>query len=628
MGNEYTGENIQVLKDIEHVRKRPAMYIGSTGPDGVHHLIRELVDNAVDEASMGYGDKVTVTLEDDGWVEVEDEGRGIPIDEHDAEDVSSVQVVMTQLHAGGKFDDQAYKTSGGLHGVGASVVNALSEECSVEVKRDGQIARQSYTKGKPDDGVSIENYSGRSTGTRIRFRPDPEIFPDIRIDRHTVSERMRELSFLLPDIKFVLIDNREDEPITQTYHSEDGLEDYLAYMLDDRERLLEESFTMEAEVDETHIKIAFDYDPDGHTERIVGYANNIETESGGTHIQGFKSALTRATKEVSDSDKFQGTDLREGIAAVVSVKVPEPQFEGQTKAKLGNPDVRSHVSSSAYDAIYKFLSERPDETGKLVEKAKEASKARKAAKQARDVAREANQDVSMSLSSKLADCVTNDMEESELFLVEGDSAGGSAKQARDRQYQAVLPLKGKIKNVEKSSPNTFLKNKEIRSIITAAGTGIGEEFDIRDLRYGKIICMCDPDVDGRHIQSLLLTLFYRYLPDIIDEGRLFMADPPVFYRKSTDGVEYLYGQPDDLEEGDVRRFKGLGEMNPKELWNTTMNEETRRLIRITAEDAQKADEAVSTCMGRKVGPRKELIKDRAEDVWNDGRQAENGTSKQ
>lgn len=618
MSETYTGENIQILKDIEHVRKRPAMYIGTTGPDGIHHLIWELIDNAVDEAGMGYGDRITVSIEDDNWVEVRDHGRGIPIDPHETEDVSSLQVVMTQLHAGGKFDKRAYKTSGGLHGVGASVVNALADECVVDVWRDGQHARQEYRKGRPRSGVEIQDYGGRSTGSRIRFRPDPEIFPELRIERGRIIDRLRELSFLLPEVTFELEDRRDEGGEDREFHAERGLPDYLDYLLEDRERLLENSFFMSDADDEIEMNIAFNYDPNGHSEQVLGYANNIKTESGGTHIQGFKTAFTRAIKEVSDKkNNFKGVDLREGIVAVVSVKVPEPQFEGQTKAKLGNPEVRSTVSSTAYDALYRFFSERPDDTENIVEKARDAAKARKAAKQAREVARESNKDVSMSLSSKLANCVSNKVEDIELFIVEGDSAGGSAKQARDRQYQAVLPLKGKIKNVEKSSPNSFLKNDEIRSIITACGTGIGEDFDIRDLRYGKIICMSDPDVDGLHIQSLLLTLFYRYLPEIIEEGRLYMADPPLYYRKTKDGVEYLYGEQDDLGDGDIRRFKGLGEMNPEELWRTTMNRETRRLIKIKIDDLEKSDEMVKTCMGRRVAPRKKLIRERARDVWED-----------
>ncbi len=614
MSKDYTGENIEVLKDLEHVRKRPAMYIGTTGPDGVHHLVWELIDNAVDEAGIGYGDQIQVQLKEDGWVSVKDHGRGIPIDEHESEGVSTVQVVMTQLHAGGKFDDEAYKTSGGLHGVGASVVNALAEKCVVTVRRDNKIARQEYRQGKPVDGVEITEKNIRKTGTEIEFKPDTEIFPDVRLDRTKVVERLRELSYLLPEVTFVLKDLRDEEPFKQEFHSEKGLPDYLKHLLEERDQLLEEPLTYSGEKDDVKIDLAFNYDPNGHTEKVIGYANNIKTESGGTHVQGFKMALTRAVKEVSDRDSFQGSDLREGLVAIVNVKIPEPQFEGQTKAKLGNPEVRNAISSAAYDAIYRFLSERPDETDKLVSKAKDAAKARKAARQARDVAREANQDVSMALSSKLANCVSNEVEECELFIVEGDSAGGSAKQARDRQHQAILPLKGKIKNVEKSSPSTFLKNDEIRSIITAVGTGIGDDFDIRDLRYGKIICMSDPDVDGLHIQSLLLTLFYRYLSPLIEEGRLYMADPPLYYHKTKDGIEYLYSQPDNEENGDIRRFKGLGEMNPDELWKTSMARETRRLIQIGVEEAKEADNIVSTCMGRKVAPRKKLIREKAKDM--------------
>lgn len=624
MGSDYTGDNIEVLKDIEHVRKRPAMYIGTTGPDGVHHLIWELIDNAVDEASQGYGDRISVTLQEDDWVEVQDYGRGIPIDEHET-GVCSLEVVMTKLHAGGKFDEEAYQTSGGLHGVGVSVVNALASECEVTVRRDNTIAYQSYTKGKPDDSVEFQEKSIRKTGTVIRFKPDDEIFPDIRIDRKIIAERMRDLSYLLPEVTFELSDDRDDDHEPETFHSEEGLPEYVDHLLEDREQMWDESFHMEAEVDETTMTIAFNFDPDGHSEKVIGYANNIKTEEGGTHVQGFKTALTRAVKEVSDKNNFKGVDLREGLVAVVTVDVPEPQFEGQTKGKLGNPEVRSQLSSEGYDAIYQFLSKNPNETDNLVKKAQGAAKARKAAKKARDVAREANKDVSMTLSSKLSDCTSNDRSETELFLVEGDSAGGSAKQARDRHFQAILPLKGKIKNVQKSSKNTYLKNDEIKAIITAVGTGINEDFEPRDLRYDKIIIMCDPDVDGLHIQTLLLTLFYNCMPKLIEEGHLYLAEPPLYYRKKKNDIEYLYGERDEFDDGDIRRFKGLGEMNPDELWETTMDPETRRLseVVITEENTENGDKAIEetermidVCMGRKVSPRRELIKERAREVWD------------
>lgn len=615
--SDYTGKNIEVLKDLEHVRKRPAMYIGTTGPEGVHHLIWELIDNAVDEAGQGHGDKIEVTLEDNEWVVVQDHGRGIPIDEHEEMEVSTLQVVMTQLHAGGKFDEKAYQTSGGLHGVGASVVNALAERCEVEVRRDDQIAWQEYERGIPSEDVEIEEKPARKTGTKIRFRPDEEIFPDIRIDRTLIIDRLRDLSFLLPGISFVLHDDRSDGEDDVKYRSERGLPDYIDHLLKDKDQMWDEPFTMETQSEQTQISIAFNYDPNGHSEKVIGYANNIKTAGGGTHVQGFKTALTRAVKEVSDRNNFKGVDLREGLAAIVSVKIPEPQFEGQTKGKLGNPEVRSHVSSEAYDAIYKFLSKNPDGTDNLVEKAQGAAKARKAAKQARNVAREAKKDVSMTLSSKLSDCISKNGsgDDTELFIVEGDSAGGSAKQARDRHYQAILPLKGKIKNVEKSSPSTFLKNNEIQAIITAVGTGIMDDFDIHNLRYERIIIMCDPDVDGLHIQTLLLTLFYRCMPELIERNHLYIADPPLYYQKTKDGVEYLYGEQEEFTDGDIRRFKGLGEMNPGELWKTTMNPETRRLIQVNAEDEEGTDDMINLCMGRKVSPRRELIKERARDVW-------------
>jgi DNA gyrase subunit B len=625
MGSDYTGENIEVLKDLEHVRKRPAMYIGTTGPDGVHHLIWELIDNAVDEASQGHGDRIALTLQQDDWIQVEDFGRGIPIDEHES-GACSMEVVMTKLHAGGKFDEDAYQTSGGLHGVGVSVVNALAEECEVRVRRDNTVARQSYTKGKPDADVSFEEKQLRKTGTKIRFKPDSEIFPDIRIDRKMIAERLQDLSYLLPEVTFVLEDETDEEYDGEAFHSEKGLPEYVEHLLEDKEHMWDESFHMESQTEDTRIEISFNFDPDGHSERVVGYANNIKTEGGGTHVQGFKTALTRAVKEVSDKNNFKGVDLREGLAAVVTVDVPEPQFEGQTKGKLGNPEVRSQVSSEAYDAIYRFLSESPNETEDLVKKAQGAAKARKAAKQARDVAREANKDVTMTLSSKLADCTSNDTNETELFLVEGDSAGGSAKQARDRHFQAILPLKGKIKNVQKSSASTYLKNDEIKAIITAVGTGINDDFEPRDLRYDKIIIMCDPDVDGLHIQTLLLTLFYNCMPELIREGNLYIAEPPLYYRKKKNDIEYLYGEREEFDDGDIRRFKGLGEMNPDELWKTTMDPDKRRLseVVITEESSEngespaeeETERMIDVCMGRKVSPRREMIKNRAEDVWD------------
>ncbi len=616
MSSDYTGKNIQVLKDLEHVRKRPAMYIGTTGPDGVHHLIWELIDNAVDEAGMGHGDLITVILEKDNSVTVSDRGRGIPIDIHEETGVSTLQVVMTQLHAGGKFDDQAYKTSGGLHGVGASVVNALAEECRVEVQRDNKIAVQSYERGVPAGEVKIEKKNSRITGSTLTFKPDAEIFPDIRIDETIIAERLQDLSYLLPEVTFILEDQRKKEYKRREYHSEKGLPEFIDHQLEDKDPLLEETFHMKDNVDNSEVEIAFNYDEDGHSEQIIAYANNIKTEGGGTHVQGFKTALTRAVKEVSDgNNNFQGADLREGLSAVISVKIPEPQFEGQTKGKLGNPEVRGNVSRAAYDHIYKYLAKNPNKTEKLVKKAQGAAKARKAAKQARNITREASKDVSMALSSKLSGCIGNKMEGTELFLVEGDSAGGSAKQARDRHFQAILPLKGKIKNVQKATASTYLKNTEIQAIITAVGTGIGENFDIHNLRYEKIIIMCDPDVDGLHIQTLLLTLFYNCMPELVDRKHLYIADPPLYYQKTKSGTEYLYGEQKELQDGDIRRFKGLGEMNPGELWETTMDPETRRLIEVTAKDVEKTKKMLEVCMGRKVRPRRELIQERAKDVW-------------
>jgi DNA gyrase subunit B len=609
MSDNYTGDNISVLEDIEHVRERFGMYIGDNDVKGLHHLIWELVDNCVDEANNGHCDTIVVEVNDDGSVTVSDNGRGIPVDQHES-GKNTVEVVMTKLRAGGKFDDESYQMSGGLHGVGVSVVNALSEFLSVKVHRDGMETVQKYEKGVPQTDVEKNDENYRETGTEINFKPDKEIFQDLDFQRDIIEERLEELSYLLPNVDFIFRDFREgDEPYECVFHSENGLVDYVNSLTNDP--LLDDSFFMQSQHDDIKVNIAFNFEDDGHSQKILSYANNIRTENHGTHVKGFKNAITRAFKQVTGVDKFSGQDLREGVRAVIDIKIAEPQFEGQTKAKLGNKSAHTAVTKTFYDELHSYLSERPKLAEEVTDKAIKSAEARKAARKAREVARESDEKVTMSLSSKVADCTKRKTEDIELFLVEGDSAGGSAKQARSKKTQAILPLKGKIKNVERSKPSTFLKNDEIESIVTAIGAGIGDDFDLNDIRYGKVIIMTDPDDDGLHIQTLLLTLFFRYMPDLIDDGRVFVAKPPLYYRKSKDGMEYLYGKNHDVDKGDVRRFKGLGEMNPDELWSTTMNPENRRLIQISAENKSDTDNVVSTCMGRKVKPRKNMIKQKA-----------------
>lgn len=643
----YTASSINVLKGLEAVRKRPAMYIGDVGSRGLHHLINEVVDNAIDEALAGYNDRVIVTLHKDGSVSVEDKGRGIPVDIHPIEKVSALEVVMTVLHAGGKFDKNSYKVSGGLHGVGVSVVNALSEWCKVEVKRDGKIYFQEYVRGVPKSPVKqIGTYKSDTTGTKVTFKPDREIFKTTKFNFDTVAERLRELAYLNKDVTMTLKDENEGQE--EVYRFKGGLIDFVKY-LDEQRTPLHKPIYIEGEKENTPVEIAFEYS-DSYSENIHTYVNNINTIEGGTHLVGFRTALTRtfnnyAAKNglIKENSKITltGDDYKEGLTAVISVKVMEPQFEGQTKTKLGNSEVKSIVETIVGEKLAEFLEENASIAKKIIEKCMKAAEAREAARKARELVRRKNALDSMHLPGKLADCSITDPEHCEIYIVEGDSAGGSAKQGRDRRFQAILPIKGKILNVEKAKINKILENQEIQAMISAIGAGIGEDFDAQKSRYGKIILMTDADVDGSHIRTLLLTFFYRHMKDLISEGKVYIAQPPLykikkgkeeFYafdeeerdkilkrlksgkgdEKITEVVEGEEENPEQPSKGIViSRYKGLGEMNPEQLWMTTMNPETRTVLQVNIESAAAADKIFETLMGDAVEPRRAFIEKHA-----------------
>jgi len=640
--SDYGAGQIQVLEGLQAVRKRPAMYIGSTDGRGLHHLVYEVVDNSIDEALAGYCDDITVTIHDDGSVSVSDDGRGIPVDTHEKYDRPALEVIMTVLHAGGKFDSKSYQVSGGLHGVGVSVVNALSERLEVEVKRDGGVYRHEFARGEPaEDGFEHvrDTDDGEDTGTYIRFWPDGDIFETTEFEFSTLANRLRELAFLNSGVAVSLVDERDDESVDdagdeETFRYDGGIREFVGYLNETRTSIHEEVIYFEDEQDDIHVEVAMQA-----TEELQGsvhaFANNINTREGGTHLTGFKTALTRTVNDyanehglVDDLDaNLKGEDVREGLTAVISVKHPDPQFEGQTKTKLGNSEVRGIVESATHDKLGTFFEENPDTARKVVHKAAEAARARKAAKKAEELTRRKSALESTALPGKLADCQTRDPTEAELFVVEGDSAGGSAKQGRNRENQAILPLKGKILNVEKHRLDRILENDEIRALITAIGAGIGEEFDIDDARYNKIIIMTDADVDGAHIRTLLLTLLYRHMKPLLEAGYVYAAQPPLYrvrYRGETydamteaerDRIveEECDGNPDQ-----VQRFKGLGEMNPDQLWDTTMDPENRRLKRINVDDAAAADRMFNVLMGDAVEPRKQFIKEHATEAeWVD-----------
>jgi len=632
---EYGAGQIQVLEGLQAVRKRPAMYIGSTDTRGLHHLVYEVVDNAIDEALAGYCDAIEVTVHDDGSVSVTDNGRGIPVDTHEQYDRPAVEVIMTVLHAGGKFDNKSYQVSGGLHGVGVSVVNALSERLAVEIKRDGAVWRHEFERGEPDPdaferGRDLD--SDEDTGTTVRFWPDGDIFEHIDFSFDTLSTRLRELAFLNSGVEIGLADERDGESISFRY--EGGIREFVEYLNETKTALHGDVIYFEDEAQDIAVEVALQA-TDELQGSIHAFANNINTREGGTHLTGFKTALTRVVNDyatdnglLGDLDgTLKGEDVREGLTAVISIKHPDPQFEGQTKTKLGNSEVRGIVESAVHQQLGTYFEEHPDTAQSIVGKAVEAAKARQAAKKAEELTRRKSALESTALPGKLADCQSKEPSQSELFVVEGDSAGGSAKQGRDREFQAILPLKGKILNVEKHRLDRILENDEIRALITAIGTGIGEEFDIEDARYHRIILMTDADVDGAHIRTLLLTLLYRHMKPLLERGYVYAAKPPLYrvrYRGETydamseaerDRIveERCNGTPDQ-----VQRFKGLGEMNPDQLWETTMNPENRILKRITVEDAAAADKMFSILMGDAVGPRKQFIKEHAGDAeWVD-----------
>lgn len=626
----YDESQIQVLEGLEAVRKRPGMYIGSTSSRGLHHLVWEVVDNSIDEALAGFADKIDVFIHEDNSVTVVDNGRGIPVGEHAKLKKSSLEVVMTVLHAGGKFGGGGYKVSGGLHGVGVSVVNALSEKVVVQVSRDGHVYQQEYHRGAPKYDVKVVGESD-ITGTKTRFHPDPEIFTETRVfDYDILLSRTRELAFLNKGINISITDERTGA--AESFHYEGGIMEYVKFLNQNREVLNEQPIYLEGSRDMIQVEVALQYN-ESYTENILSFANNIHTHEGGTHESGFKSALTRIINDYArknniikdNASNLTGDDVREGLTAIISVKIPEPQFEGQTKTKLGNSEVRGIVESLFAEKLQEFMEENPAVSRKVLEKSLQASRAREAARKARELTRRKSALEVSALPGKLADCSSKDASISELYIVEGDSAGGSAKQGRDRHFQAILPLRGKILNVEKARLDRILGNAEIRTMITALGTGIGDEFDIEKARYHKVIIMTDADVDGAHIRTLLLTFFFRYLRKIIDAGYVYIAQPPLFKVERNKVIRYAGSEKerDEIIAGfgenakfNVQRYKGLGEMNAGQLWETTMDPESRTMQQVTISDAIKADAIFDTLMGDDVEPRREFIHQHAKYVKN------------
>jgi len=665
-GHGYTAEDITVLKGLEAVRRRPAMYIGDVSTRGLHHLVYEVVDNSIDEALAGYAKAILVTINKDGSVTVDDDGRGIPTDLHKEENRSALEVVMTVLHAGGKFDKNTYKVSGGLHGVGVSVVNALSEWLEVEVYRDGKVFYQKYKRG---DAVAPVKITGKvkesKTGTKITFIPDGQIFKNRVFKFETIAERLRELAFLNSQVTLKIVDQRNKTEREEEFHFKGGLIEFVKYIDDTRPSIVKKPYYGQGnDKDENgrivEVEAAFTYN-DEYNENIFSYVNNINTHEGGTHLVGFRTALTRSLNNFAYKNGIlkeggiavTGDDFREGFTGVISVKVPEPQFEGQTKTKLGNSEVKSIVEGVIGQSLQAWLEENTADAKRIIDKALKAAEAREAARKARDITRRKNALTTGGLPGKLADCSISDPEHCELYLVEGDSAGGSAKQGRDRRFQAILPLKGKILNVQKARMNKILENEEIRNIFTAIGAGVADEFDPGKVRYGKIIIMCDADVDGSHIRTLLLTLFYRHMKELIDLGHVYIAQPPLYKVKKGKQELYAYDEeervelvkrlqgekggkkekepaprPTDGEEEPeegaqilgggilISRFKGLGEMNPEQLWSTTMNPETRTVLQVSIENAADADRTFSILMGDEVEPRRQFIENNAKYVRN------------
>ncbi|GAA0781206.1 DNA topoisomerase (ATP-hydrolyzing) subunit B [Hathewaya limosa] len=626
----YDESQIQVLEGLEAVRKRPGMYIGSTSLRGLHHLVYEIVDNSIDEALAGYCKNIEVKVHKDNSVEITDDGRGIPVGMHPKLKKPTLEVIMTVLHAGGKFGGEGYKVSGGLHGVGASVVNALSKSCKVEVTRDGNVYSQEYERGKVVTDVQIIG-KAEGHGTKVYFDPDPQIFEEIEFDYDILSQRLRELAFLNKGIRIIL-NFEKNEKVTE-FHYEGGIKSFVQYLNRNKQNLHPEPVYVEGEKDGSMVELALQYN-DSYSENIYSFANNIDTVEGGTHLAGFKTALTRVLNDyakkfgfLKESDKnLSGDDIREGLTAVVSVKLTEPQFEGQTKTKLGNSEMRGIVDSIFSETFGYFLEENPQVAKIIVDKALGAARAREAARKARELTRRKSVLESTSLPGKLADCSSKNPEECEVYLVEGESAGGSAKQGRNRAFQAILPLKGKIMNVEKQRLDKMLSSQEIRSLITAIGAGIGKDFDLSKIRYNRIIIMTDADVDGAHIRTLLLTFFYRYMNELVKEGHIYIAQPPL-YKVTKSRKDYYSYNDNELENllleiggkdknTQIQRYKGLGEMDAEQLWETTMNPENRILLQVTIEDAMAADEMFTILMGDKVEPRREFIQENAKSVKN------------
>ena len=625
---DYGAEQIQILEGLEAVRKRPGMYIGSTSERGLHHLVYEVVDNSIDEALAGYCDHIDVTIEADNSITVVDNGRGIPVDMHES-GKPAVEVVLTVLHAGGKFGGEGYKVSGGLHGVGVSVVNALSTSMDVEVKRDGKIHRIRFEHGATAIPLEIAGDT-EQTGTRVHFVPDPEIFTVTQYSFDTLKHRLRELAFLNQGITITLLDKR-GEGREEKYYYEGGIRSFVEHLNRKKEIINQVPIYFNGIKDDTVVEIAMQYN-DSYMENIYSFVNNINTEEGGTHLAGFKIALTRAANDfarkqgiLKEKDgNLSGEDVREGLTCVISLKIHEPQFEGQTKTKLGNSEVRGIVDSIVTEGLSEYFEENPAVTKKVIEKAIMASRAREAARKARELTRRKNALEVSSLPGKLADCSIKDPDQAEIYLVEGDSAGGSAKQGRDRRFQAILPLRGKILNVEKARLDKIFANAEIRTMITAFGTGISDDFDIAKRRYGKIIIMTDADVDGSHIRTLLLTFFYRYMKPLIERGHVYIAQPPLYLIRK--GKKHWYTYSDDelaqklnevgRDNATVQRYKGLGEMNPEQLWETTMDPEGRTMLQVRMEDAEEADELFTVLMGDKVEPRRQFIEEHAKPVRN------------
>ncbi len=618
--SKYGAEDIQVLGGLSAVRKRPGMYVGSTGLRGLHHLVYEVVDNSVDEALAGKCDRITVVLHKDGSASITDNGRGIPVANHPKFNMSALEVVMTKLHAGGKFDKKTYKVSGGLHGVGISVVNALSKQLTVEVKRDGFTWMQTFSKGLKASDVEKKEAT-EETGTTITFTPDDEIFEIVSFEFETLSNRLRELAFLNKGVTIAILDERDEKKAT--FHYEGGIVEFVKYLNKSREPLHEPIYFTKEE-DAIQLEIALQY-TSAYQENLFSFVNNINTHEGGTHVAGFKTATTRVfnkyIEKFNGKEPLQGEDVREGLTAIIAVRIPEPQFEGQTKTKLGNSEVKGLVDGIITDKLGTYLDEHPKEARLIVEKIINAAKAREAARKARELTRRKGLLEGSGLPGKLADCASKDPSKSEIFIVEGDSAGGSSKQGRNRAFQAILPLRGKILNVEKARLGNILKNNEIVTLVTALGTGIGEEFSLEKARYHKVVIMTDADVDGSHIRTLLLTFLFRYLRPIIDAGYVYIAQPPLY--KIAKGKTTKYALTDKEKDAvvaelgepvNIQRYKGLGEMNPTQLWETTLDPTARTMMQVTIEDAVEADKVFSTLMGDDVAPRRKFIEDHAKDV--------------